>query len=313
MIQAVLDTVSHSVLALLLGGLVIACADGRRTTATNPPTLSGTPMSLAPATLRLSTGVTLSYRAAGDVHSTLAVVLLPGLSDSWRSWDLVTRRLPMSVRTLAISQRGHGDSDKPLSGYAVSDFEVDLGAFLDALALSRVVLVGHSSASLIARGFALKHPERVAGIVLEGSPVKLGDRVPLEVRAKFDSLRDPLTMEFVREFTGGTYHRPPPNEFLEVMLDENLKVPARVWRETFAAILDYDDSRDLATLHTPTLIIWGDRDPIIDRDMTDTLARSLPSSKLLVYEGIGHTPHWEDPDRFATDLASFVDRCKAAR
>jgi len=40
-----------------------------------------------------------------------------------------------------------------------------------------------------------------------------------------------------------------------------------------------------------------------------TLSRLLPSSKLLVYEGVGHSPHWEVPDRFARDLAVFVDEC----
>ena len=289
--------------------LDLAIGEGGRR-AKNPTTLSGIPMILAPTTLRLPTGVTISYRAAGDVRSTLAVVLLPGLSDSWRSWDLITMRLPTSVRTLAISQRGHGDSDKPKSGYAVADFEADLGAFLDALAVPRVVVVGHSSASLVARRFALNHSDRVAGIVLEGSFVKLGDRVPIEVRARFAALQDPLTRELVRDLASGTYQHPPPQEFLDVMLDENLKVPARVWHETFASLLDYDDTPELATLRTPTLIIWGDRDSIIDRDATDTLARSIPSSKLLVYEGVGHSPHWEDPDRFASDLAGFVEECR---
>lgn len=275
----------------------------------NPPARPDTPTILSHTTLRLPTGVTISYRAAGDVRSTVALVLLPGLGDSWRSWDLVTTRLPKSVQTLAISQRGHGDSDKPLVGYTVTDFEADLGAFLDAFAVPRVVVVGHSSASLVARRFAVRHPDRVAGIVLEGSFVHIGDRVPLEVRARFAALRDPLTRDFVRNFAGGTYERPPAKEFLDVMLDENLKAPARVWRETFASLLDYDDTSELATLRTPTLLIWGDRDTIIDREATNTLARSIPSSRLLVYEGVGHSPHWEDPDRFARDLAVFVEEC----
>ena len=294
------------VLAVLFGGLVPGCAGGGRQRAKDPSTLSRNQVQVAPTTLRLPSGVTISYRASGDASSPFAVVLLPGLSDSWRSWDLVTARLPASIRVFAISQRGHGDSDKPDSGYGITDFEADLGAFVDALALRRVVVVGHSSASLVARHFAVNHPDRVAGVVLEGSFVRLGDRLPTEVRAKFAALRDPLTREFVREFAGGTYQHPPPKEFLDLMLDENLKVPAHVWRETFASLVDYDDTEELATLHAPTLIIWGDKDAIIDRDMTDALRRSISSSSLLVYEGVGHTPHWEVPDRFARDLADFA-------
>lgn len=70
----------------------------------NPPARPDTPTPTT--TLHLSTGVTISYRTTGDIHSTVAVVLLPGLGDSWRSWDLVTTRLPKSVHTFAISQRG---------------------------------------------------------------------------------------------------------------------------------------------------------------------------------------------------------------
>jgi non-heme chloroperoxidase len=263
-----------------------------------------------PTRLRLPSGVTISYRASGDTRSPLAVILLPGLSDSWRSWDLITPRLPTSIRVLAISQRGHGDSDRPESGYAVADFEADLNAFVDALGLERVIVVGHSSASLVARRFAVRHPDRVAGIVLVGSFVRLGDRLPAEVRARFAALRDPLTREFVRDFAGGTFHHPPAKEFLELMLDENLKVPAHVWRETFASLVDYDDTDELSTIHTPTLIIWGDQDAIIDRDATDALARSIPSSRVLVYDAVGHSPHWEVPDRFASDLADFFERCE---
>lgn len=71
--------------------------------------LSMTPVVLSVA---LSTGVTLSYAAAGDPAAPV-VVLLPGPTDPWRSYEAVLERLPSSVRAIAVSPRGHGDSDKP--------------------------------------------------------------------------------------------------------------------------------------------------------------------------------------------------------
>jgi non-heme chloroperoxidase len=263
---------------------------------------------IAPTKVALSTRVALSLVDVGDRGSTDVLVLLPGLSDSWRSYEAVLPHLPGSIRTVAVSLRGHGESDKPPTGYSMGDFEGDLRELLDVLAVRRAVVAGHSSASLVARRFALDHPDRVAGLVLEGSFVKLPG-VPEELKATFAALTDPIPRKFVRDFTTGTFVRTPSAGFVDAMVDESLKVPARVWRETFASLLDYDDSGELANLDTPTLIAWGERDAIIDRAATDGLVRAIRSSTLISYEGVGHTPHWEVPERFARDVSAFVVDC----
>jgi pimeloyl-ACP methyl ester carboxylesterase len=257
-----------------------------------------------PARARLATHVGLDYVDMGT-RSSNVMVLLPGLSDSWRSYELVLPLLPTTFRTIAISQRGHGDSDKPERGYTVRDFAADLEALLDALAIRRAVIAGHSSASIVARRFALDHPERIAGLVLEGSFLKLGEGGE-QFRAKLATLVDPISRGFARDFASATFGRPVPREFVEAMIEENLKAPARVWRETFNSLLDYDDSTEAAKLDVRTLVLWGDRDAIIDRTATEALVRSIKNSQLVVYEGIGHTPHWEDPVRFAHDVSAFV-------
>jgi non-heme chloroperoxidase len=258
-----------------------------------------------PARVLLATQVNLSYVDAGP-RSSDVLVLLPGLSDSWRSYELVLPHLPSTFRTIAVSQRGHGDSDKPVSGYAVRDFAADLEALLDALAIPRAVIAGHSSASIVARRFALDHPDRVAGLVLEGSFISLGEGGE-QFRARLASLVDPVSREFAHDFAGATFGLPVSQEFVDAMIEESLKAPARVWRETFNSLLAYDDSTETAKLLVRTLVLWGDRDTIIDRAATDALVRSIRDSKLVIYEGIGHTPHWEDPARFAHDVSAFVE------
>ena len=263
-------------------------------------------MPLTPATVKLGTHVSLEYVDVGE-HTGNVLVLLPGLSDSWRSYELVLPHLPSTFRAIAVSQRGHGDSDKPETGYTVRDFATDLNALLDALSIRRAVIAGHSSASLVARRFALDHAEKTAGLVLEGSFVRLGEGAK-PFATKLASLQDPIPLAFARDFAGSAFSRPVAKEFLDAMIDENVKAPARVWRETFASLLDYDDSAELTTLGVNTLVIWGDQDAIIDRMATEALVRSIRDSKLVVYEGIGHTPHWEEPARFARDVAAFVEQ-----
>jgi non-heme chloroperoxidase len=126
--------------------------------------------------------VTLSFVTQGD-ESGPVLVLLPRPTDSWRSYEPVLERLPSSIKAIAVSQRGHGDSDKPTTGYRVEDFASDVMALLDALGVERAVLGGHSGSCLVARRVAIDKPERVAGLVLEASPTTLrGDARPRSVR-----------------------------------------------------------------------------------------------------------------------------------
>jgi pimeloyl-ACP methyl ester carboxylesterase len=250
----------------------------------------------------------LSYVDQGD-RAAPALVLLPGLTDSWRSYELVLPHLPESVRAIAVSQRGHGDSDKPESGYRTQDFASDLLEFLDTLGLQDAVVAGHSSASLVVRRFAIDNPGRATGLVLEGSPFTLRGNRDMEafVGSTLSSLRDPLDPDFVRGFAEGTTGQ-VSRSFMDAMVRESLKVPARVWREAFESLLRDDDTDELRHVAAPTLLIWGDRDTLVGRDQQDMLATEIPGSELLVYPGVGHTPHWEDPRRFAADLVAFVER-----
>lgn len=135
-------------------------------------------MTVAVSTVDLATGVRLSFAATGEATDR-AVVFLPGPTDSWRSYEQVLGHLAPSLWAVAVSPRGHGDSDKPATGYDVADFAADVVAFLDALGIGRAVLVGHSGSCLVAGRVAIDHPDRVAGLVLEASPATLhGDPGP---------------------------------------------------------------------------------------------------------------------------------------
>lgn len=115
----------------------------------------------------LHNGVTLPYVAQGD-PSGIPVVLLHGFTDSWRSFEGVLGHLPRSIRAYAVTQRGHGDADRPASGYHSDDFVADVEAFMDAVGIESAVVAGHSMGAGIARRFAARHPERALGLVLMG-------------------------------------------------------------------------------------------------------------------------------------------------
>lgn len=261
------------------------------------------------STVRLGNGLSLSYTEQGD-RSGPVLMLLPGPTDSWCSYQMVLDRIKPTIRTIAVSQRGHGDSDKPMFGYRVQDFANDVVALLDALGIERTVLVGHSGSCFVARRVAIHHPDRVAGIVLEASPTTLhGDAKLIEfVESNILGLHDPIDPDYLRSFAIDTSSSAVGPEMLDQMVSEQLKVPARVWREMFAGLLEYNDLAELGRISAPTLLIWGDADGLVKREMQEKLVERISSVELIVYLGVGHTPRWEDPIRFASDIAAFVDR-----
>ncbi len=122
------------------------------------------------------------------------------------------------------------------------------------------------------------------------------------------SLEDPIDPTFARSVLTDTSSDQLPPELLDKLVDELVKVPARVWKEMFAALLCYDDLAELDGITVPTVLVWGDADGLVRRHMQHTLAERIRGAELCVYQGVGHTPRWEDPTRFAGDVATFIER-----
>jgi pimeloyl-ACP methyl ester carboxylesterase len=256
-------------------------------------------------TVSLPTGVRLEYVEQGD-PSGRPVVLLHGTTDSWKSFTGVLSHLPESLRVFAVSLRGQGDSSRPPSGYRLTDLAADLEAFLDAVDVPAAVIAGHSGGSLIAQRFAIDHPDRAAGLVLLGSsPAPAINGVLRELWDTVATLVDPVDPSFVRDFQIGTVARPTADGFMEAAIQESLKVPALVWRQLFAGLLEADHTAELGRIIASTLVAWGTRDAIFLPDEQDTLVRGIRRSRLIAYAGGGHAFHWEEPFRFAADLAAF--------
>lgn len=263
--------------------------------------------------VELPTGVTLQYVEQGDPEG-IPVLLLPGGFDSWRAYERVLPHLPASVHAFALTQRGHGDSSKPETGYGIHDLAADAAAFIDSLDIEAVVVGGHSSSSLIAQRFAMDHPDRTLGLVLIGGFATMQDNpVALEVQNAASGLTDPVDPGFVRGFQEGLIVQPVPRPFSDAMVEEALKVPAHVWRAMAAGVLEYDPSGEQDKIRAPTLIVWGDRDAASTRSEQEALTAAIEGSRLVVYDGAGHAVHWEAPERFASDLVSFVEASRQKR
>jgi non-heme chloroperoxidase len=252
----------------------------------------------------------LPYVEHGDPDG-IPIVMLHGVTDSWRSFEHVLPYLPDDVRAIAVTVRGHGDAPKPESGYLIEDLAGDVVDLLDELGIEQAIVLGHSMGSWVTQRVAIDHPERVIGVVLAGSfGGRPGDDPEMHAfAAGMASVRDPITDEVARDFQDSTVASPLPAGQMDAFVSESLKVPARVWNQTFTGFLEVDHVDGLAQLVAPALLVWGERDAFIPRDVQDELLEMLPDARLEVYENVGHAVHWEQPERFARDVAAFSRYC----
>ena len=262
------------------------------------------------ATKPLEAGLRLHYAEQGDPTGE-AIVFLHGYSDSWFSFSRVLPLLSAEYHAFALTQRGHGDSDKPECCYTPDDFATDFDAFMDAVGLEEATVVGASTGALFAQRVVLSYPRRVSRLVLVGAqtPANEANEIVLGLQEEVRALEDPVPPEFVRAFQESTIYQPVPQEFLDTVVSESLKLPARVWRDYLeGAVLsiDQDYVLPLREIDVPTLILWGQHDPLFPREEQERLAAAIPGATLKVYPETGHAVHWDRPEWVVRDLEEFM-------
>ncbi len=265
------------------------------------------------------------------------MVLLHAWGDSPEFWRPLLDRLPSTVHALVPAGRGHGGADAPENGYALADFAEDVALFLDAVSgrdavtgldavsgldagdsvdargeadSATAILVGHSSGGYIARAAAAAYPERMAGLVLIGSPYSLHGRRPGFADA-IERLRDPIAPETLASIRA-LFPAPPsvPAAIRDAVARDARSIPARVWQQTLAGLTSA--TPPVAPPHPPpTLVIHGADDPFLDLSDAHALFRDL-DGELAVIDGAGHLVLWDDPDRVAALLLQFLGRIRPA-
>lgn len=254
---------------------------------------------------QLPGGIRIQYAERGPADGP-AVIMLHGYSDSWFSFSRVMPLLPGGWRLIAVSQRGHGDSASPASGYSMDDMARDTIQLMEVLRIDRATIVGHSMGSFVARRIAALAPARVSGLVLTGAGIRARSDAVESMRATIDKLTDPVDVEFIREFQLSTIARPVPPAFLDRVITESRKLTANAWRQIYAGISAYQAAE--SAIKCPTLVIGGDKDAVFSPGDQEALAKAITGASVTIVPGIGHALHWEDPERFASELAAFMER-----
>lgn len=236
------------------------------------------------------------------------IICLHGVTDSWRSFEPVFATLSPEIEAYAVSQRGHGDSERPDAGYELENLARDVAGFMRSLGIERAVIVGHSMGSIVAQRFAIDFPDMVSAVILMGPISNLAGNS--DVQAFYEEavrpLQDQVDPELARAFQESTLAQPIDPALLDLFIAESLKVPARVWKAAFEGFKDVNLIPELQSVEAPALILWGDQDSFGRRQEQDAIAAALPNSRLVIFGNQGHAFHWEVPDLVAREIEAFV-------
>jgi len=263
-------------------------------------------------------GYHVHYRDDGDPSLPL-LVLLHGFGDSFMTWDGWVRELKSRFRIISLDFPGHGLTRAPqgsrLNAEGLADF---VDAFAAQLTLPRFAVAGNSMGGGAAWQLAVRHPQRVDALVLVDAAGFANDKPPSDVPLAFKILRYPIGRAVLSRID----NRPLIDNGLKTdVFDKSLITPALVDR--FAefqrapghrAILMSIDmgaparptAELVSTIKVPTLILWGENDPLIEPAAANKFAAAIPGAKLITYAKVGHLPQIEIPQRSAADAADFL-------
>lgn len=209
--------------------------------------------------------IQLNYITAGQGFP---LILLHGNGEDHTYFKHQMGSFSEKFRVIALDTRGHGQSPRGTAPFTLEQFAEDLKGFLDSREISRCHLLGFSDGANIALLFALKYPEYVEKLVLNGadlypSAVKLSTQVPIVLGWGL--------LQAIRRFDKKAQ---PKWELLDLMTTQPHIKPA-----------------SLAALTMPTLVVAGDRDMIREKH-TRLIARSIPNSQLAILPGDHFVARW---------------------
>ncbi len=246
------------------------------------------------------------YRSHGR-RDGMPLLFLHGSFASSRWWEPLFTLLPDEFWAVAPDLRGSGLSDKPADGYAIESLAADVAAFADALGLRDFDLVGHAAGGAVAVEYLLGHPEVARSLILVDSAPIEGVFTPLDAIVVMDKMRsDRALLSAALALLAPALAASGDPLFEQIVQDAAEMAPA-AFTEIAVALGHWNRYTEGRALTLPTLLLWGDRDPVVSREaMTRTLTAIPGANNLDVLRGVGHSPMLEAPLRLAERIVEFV-------
>ncbi len=259
-------------------------------------------------------GVNIHYQDTGPSKNPIPILFLHGFGASLQTWDTWSQSLSNEYRVISVDLPGFGLTGEDPSGIYTDERSVEvLEAFLKALQISKVVLVGNSMGGKFAWQFTARYPNQVAKLVLispdgYASPgIEYGKKT--EIPAIAQLYRYFFSKTFLAMNLEPAYANPKTlnddlvNRYYDLMLAPGVRgaILARMQQTVLK-----DPVPSLTNIQVPTLLIWGEKDAFIPISNSNDYLKVMPNVKRVSLPNIGHLPQEEQPTIGLAALKEFL-------
>jgi pimeloyl-ACP methyl ester carboxylesterase len=268
-------------------------------------------MTQATMTAATVNGVNIAFRVQGKGPP---LVLIMGYRLSSAAWPArFVDTLAENFTVVTFDYRGTGQSDKPLTGYALANMARDVAGLLDEIGIESAYLLGYSMGGAIAQEFTRQFPERVAGLILcatmcGGPRAAYADASVVRVMRDLDGFSPERIARRIWTVTYAPNYLRENREQAEDQMRREIAVPTPLHAADlqFQAFAEFDGSKSLPHIRCPTLVVTGDLDRLIRPENSAMLARLIPGANLRVIPGGGHRVLWEAVEECIDLITGFL-------
>jgi len=258
-------------------------------------------------------GLTIAFERGGAGPPLL---LLHGILQDSRAWRWQLDALSDEFTVVAWDAPGCGRSSDPPEAFRLPEYADCLAAFVDALGLGRPHVLGLSFGAVLALELDRRHPEVPRSLVLASAYAGWAGSLPAEVveQRLSQALREadlPPDMFVPAWIPGLLTNAASPELVADVMAMMSEFNPAG-YRAMAQALADADLRDTLPRIALPTLLLYGDADRRSPLALAEDLHRQIPASTLVVIPGVGHLANLEAPERFTSEVRTFLRQAHAS-
>lgn len=269
-------------------------------------------------------GIVVHYREDGPKDAPV-VILVHGYGDSHFLWEGWTPILSKSYRVIALDLPGHGLTEAPktyqLKPADLADLVVKVA---DKTGVQRFSIAGNSLGGGVAWQTAVRHPDRVENLILVDAGGWPQPSLKTSPSLAFRIIASPAGREFLKHIDNKPLIRQgvrgevgDPKVITDAFIDRWAELQRAPGHRDILLNADLGGIATatpeiISTIKAPTLILWGDVDPLITKASADLFAKNIAGSRAIIYPRVGHLPPTEIPEQSAKDTVAFLDAHKPA-
>jgi len=240
--------------------------------------------------------------------SSNTVMFVHGLGASAERWETVIPYFKENYRVIALDLPGFGLSDKPSIDYTIDFFVKTLSEFIIKLGIKNNVMIGSSLGGQITTEFAISEPQLINKMILV-SPSGVVNYSTPALDAYIAAAISPIQKNVMNAFSmmGGLNKEVESKTVTEFI--QRLNMP-NAKKAFLSAIMSNKESKitceKLANVSVPSLVIWGDSDPVIPKENADLFFSCIKNCKFTEMKKCGHTPFVDEPEKFSKIILEFL-------